>query len=267
MINLIAEIGINHNGSLELAKQLMLISKLSGFNYVKIQKRNPDICIPDNQKEIRKQTPWGNMSYLEYKHKIEFNKHQIKELLEYSNKIDINFFASVWDKDSIDLMSKYSCIGKIPSALITDLELCKYARSKFTYLIISTGMSNEEEIIRCISHSNPDVIMHTNSSYPSSYNELNLNYINWLKKLYPTKDIGYSGHEEGLDASLSTVALDVKWIERHITLSKDMWGSDQKASINVEEMFNFVKKIRLLELCYKIKPGPRKLFDSEKKNK
>lgn len=267
MVNLIAEIGINHNGSLKLAKQLIYISKLAGFNYAKIQKRNPDVCVPEKQKNKKKNTPWGEMTYLQYKHKIEFNTEQIKELVDYSNEIGIRFFASVWDKDSVDVMAKYCSIGKIPSALITDLELCKYARSKFIHLIISTGMSTESEIQKCIITCNPDVIMHTNSTYPSKLNELNLNYINWLKNLYPKKEIGYSGHEEGLDSTLSTISLGVDWIERHVTLSKKMWGSDQKSSINIEEMFKLVRKVRDLEICYNLKPGPRKLYESENKKR
>ena len=123
-------------------------------------------------------------------------------------------------------------------------------------------MSTESEIQKCIITCNPDVIMHTNSTYPSKLNELNLNYINWLKNLYPKKEIGYSGHEEGLDSTLSTISLGVDWIERHVTLSKKMWGSDQKSSINIEEMFKLVRKVRDLEICYNLKPGPRKLYES-----
>ena len=157
MAKLIAEIGINHNGSIKLAKKLIYIAKLSGFDYAKIQKRNPDVCVPEHQKNKKKNTPWGEMTYLEYKKKIEFNEEEIKELVNYSNEIGIGFFASVWDKDSVDLMAKYCNIGKIPSALITDLELCKYARQKFKYLIISTGMSTEEEIVKCIEICVPNV--------------------------------------------------------------------------------------------------------------
>ena len=120
---LIAEIGINHNGSIDDCKKLILIAKQSGAHFVKIQKRNPDICIPESQKNIMKSTQWGEMTYLEYKHKIEFNEEQIKELLKYSKEIGIIFFASVWDMDSLLLMRKYTAHVKIPSAMITDLEL------------------------------------------------------------------------------------------------------------------------------------------------
>lgn len=266
-MNLIAEIGINHNGDIDICKKLIYLAKLAGFNFVKIQKRNPDVCVPELQKDKLKNTPWGEMKYIDYKKKIEFNESQIYELIEYSNKLNIIFFASVWDKDSVDIMSKYCKYGKIPSALITNLELCKYAREKFEKLIISTGMSIEEEIERCVDICNPDVIMHTNSTYPSPEKELNLRYITWLKNKY-NKEIGYSGHEKGIISTLVTIPLGVTWIERHVTLDKNMWGSDQKASLDPIEMFELCKNIDLVLSTLLYKPGPRILFDSEfeKKN-
>ena len=189
MIKIIGEIGINHNGSIELCKKLIDLCKLSGCNYAKIQKREPDLCVPENQKTKLRETPWGTMTYLDYK-KIEFNEDEIKELIEYSKNIGIEFFASVWDKTSVDIMCKYTKISKIPSALITDLELCAYAREKFEKLIISTGMSTEEEVVECIKVCNPDIIMRTNSTYPCPVEELNLNYINWLKEKIQIKKLG-----------------------------------------------------------------------------
>ena len=165
MVKIIAEIGINHNGSLENCKKMIMLSKLAGAEYVKIQKRNPDVCVPEHQKNKRKNTPWGEMSYLEYKYKIEFNEEQIKELVDYSNSLGITFFASVWDVDSAKLMAKYTKIAKLGSASINDLELCKVTRELFDFVIISTGMSTEEEIEQAVKYSQPDVIMHTNSTY------------------------------------------------------------------------------------------------------
>jgi N-acetylneuraminate synthase len=264
-INVIAEIGINHNGSIDLCKKMIKLSKLAGCNYVKIQKRNPDICVPENQKQKRRDTPWGEMSYLEYKHKIEFNEFQIKELAEFCKKEEIGFFASVWDLDSVKIMSKYCDICKIGSPCITDLELCKAARDAFDFLIISTGMSTEEEIEKCISICCPDVIMHTNSTYPSPVNELNLRYIEYLKNKWGNKkEIGYSGHEEGIYCTLATIGMGVSWIERHITLDKTMWGSDHKASLDPLELFELLKGIREIESAMKYKPQPRILRESEK---
>jgi N-acetylneuraminate synthase len=267
MVNIIAEIGINHNGSIDLCKQLIRISKDSGCDYVKIQKRNPDLCVPENQKNITRKTPWGEMTYLEYKWKLEFNEEQIQELIKYSNELGIEFFASVWDLDSIKLMAKYTNIGKIPSALITNLELCKYAREHFKILIISTGMSSEEEIIDCINYCNPDIIMHTNSTYPCPVEDLNLQYIKWLKSKWTNKQIGYSGHEFGLVSTFASVALGATWIERHITLDRNMWGSDQLSSIEPIGLYKLVKGIRDIEKSIQYEPGPRKQFKSEEEKK
>ena len=198
MVKIISEIGINHNGSMELCKELIMLSKVAGADYVKIQKRNPDVCVPEKQKTKRRQTPWGEMSYLEYKYRMEFSEEQIKELVDYSNEVGIEFFASVWDCDSVDVMSKYTTIGKIGSASITDLNLCKYAREKFDFLIISTGMSTEDEIKKCVDVCNPDVIMHTNSTYPCPVEDLNLKYINWLEEKYPEKDFALLIGEDNL---------------------------------------------------------------------
>lgn len=263
MVKIIGEIGINHNGSIELCKKLMLIAKGSGLDYVKIQKRNPDVCVPEAQKTKRRMTPWGEMSYLEYKYRIEFNEEQIVELLEYGKQIGIELFTSVWDIDSCRLMAKYNKIGKIGSASITDLELCKEARKCFDFLIISTGMSTEEEIEKCVEVCNPDVIMHTNSTYPCPVEDLNLRYIEWLKNKYPDKEIGYSGHEYGLVSTFAAVAMGVTWVERHITLDRNMWGSDQKSSIEPSGIFKLVKGIRDIEDATKYEPGERILFNGE----
>ena len=169
--------------------------------------------------------------------------------------------------DSVDVMAKYTDIGKIPSALITDLELCMYARSKFNKLIVSTGMSTEEEIIKCIDVCNPDVIMHTNSTYPTPIEDLNLNYIKYLKNKYTNKEIGYSGHELGIVTTLCTITLGATWIERHVTLDKSMWGSDQSASINPDELKMLVSSIRDIELATQYDVGPRIIFPKENDKK
>jgi len=268
MVKIIAEIGINHNGCVETCKKMMLLAKFANVDYVKIQKRTPNLCIPEDQKNKEKDTPWGKMTYLEYKEKIEFNEEQIKELFEYAKEIDIILFASVWDIVSVDLMSKYTDIGKIPSALINDLELCNYARSKFKLFMISTGMSTEEEIEICVNNCNPDIIMHTNSCYPAKYEELNLNYIGWLKKKYPTKQIYWSGHEFGLVTTYAACAMKIDGLERHICLSHSDWGSDQSSSIEIiPGLFKLVKGVRDIEKAMIYEEGPRILFENELKKK
>ena len=264
MVKIIAEIGINHNGSMDECKKLIMLSKVAGADYAKIQKRNPDVCVPENQKAKRRETPWGEMSYLEYKHKIEFSEDEIKELCEYSKNIGITFFASVWDLDSVKIMSKYTTIGKIGSASINDLELCKAARDAFPTLIISTGMSTEEEIELCINACKPDVIMHTNSTYPCPTEDLNLRYIEHLQKKWGnTAEIGYSGHEYGLVTTYAAVALGSTWIERHITMDRNMWGSDHSSSIEPDGLIKLVKGIRAIEKATQYEPGPRKQFEGE----
>jgi N-acetylneuraminate synthase len=264
MVKIIAEVGINHNGSMDECKHLIMLSKIAGCDYVKIQKRNPDVCVPEHQKSKPKSTPWGDMTYLEYKWKIEFSEAQIKELCEYSESIGITFFASVWDLDSVKVMSKYTKIAKIGSASITDLELCKATRDAFDYVIISTGMSTEEEIEEAVDAAKPDVIMHTNSTYPCPPEDLNLKYINYLQdKWGKNAEIGYSGHEYGLITTYAAVALGATWVERHITRDRTMWGSDHSSSIEPDGLIKLVKGIRAIEKAVQYEAGPRKQFDGE----
>ena len=264
MAKIISEIGINHNGSMDLCKELIMLSKVAGADYVKIQKRNPDVCVPEHQKTKRRQTPWGEMSYLEYKYRMEFSEEQIKELCEYSRELGIEFFASVWDVDSAKLMAKYTRIAKLGSASITDMELCKVTRELFDFVIISTGMSTEEEIEAAVEASQPDVIMHTNSTYPCPVEDLNLRYIEHLKEKYGDKaEIGYSGHEYGLVTSFAAVAMGSTWVERHVTLDRNMWGSDQSSSIEPSGLIKLVKGIRDIEKAIQYEPGPRMLFSGE----
>ena len=263
MIKIIAEIGINHNGQIEIAKKLIDLAAVSGCDYVKFQKRTPEMCVPQNQRDKIRKTPWGEMKYINYKKKIEFEKKEFDEINKYCRSKEIGWFSSVWDTPSVDFCSNYNqSIMKIPSALITDLELCKYTRERCKTLIISTGMSTEEEIERCIKTCNPDIIMHTNSSYPSKLKELNLSYIEYLKNKYPDKEIGYSGHEYGLVTTFAAAALGSLWIERHITLDRMMWGSDQVASVEPIGLMKLVKGIRDIEKAIG-KKGPRKVIGSE----
>jgi len=262
MTKIIAEIGINHNGSVELAKRLIDASIVAGCDYAKFQKRTPDICVPESQKSKQRDTPWGTMSYIDYKKKIEFEKDEYDELFEYVKDKPIEIFASVWDKPSVDFMKRYTGITKVGSALINDLELCKYARDNSDTLIVSTGMSTEKEIEDCVNSCNPDVIMHTNSTYPSPVSELNLKYIDWLKAKYPKSEIGYSGHEYGLVTTFASVAMGCTWVERHLTLDRTMWGSDHIASVEPHGFIKLVKGIRDIGAAMG-QAGPRECLGSE----
>ena len=259
---IIAEIGINHNGSVDIAKSLIDVAMIAGCDYVKFQKRNPDVCVPEEQKNKVKDTPWGKMTYLDYKWKTEFNRSQYSELFAYCKHRGIEMFASVWDEDSVEFMSEFTDVMKIPSALITNLDLVEHARKNCDYLMISTGMSTEEEIERCVERGDPNLIFHTNSSYPSPIEDLNLNYIDHLIEKYPNKEIGYSGHEFGLVPTYTAVVKGASWVERHITLDRTMWGSDQMASVEPHGVMKLVKDIRNIEASLG-KGGRREVFDSE----
>ena len=264
-IKIIAEIGINHNGSVEMSKRLIDAAVVAGCDYAKFQKRTPDICVPDHQKNNLRETPWGKIKYIDYKKKIEFEKEEYDEIFDYVKDKPIEVFASVWDKPSVDFMKQYGGPMKIGSALINDIELCKYARDNTDLLIISTGMSTEIEIEKCIKACNPDVIMHTNSTYPSPIEELNLSYIGWLRKKWNIA-VGYSGHEWGLVTTFAAATLGATWIERHITLDRTMWGSDQMSSVEPHGLIKLVKGIRDIERAMGT-GGPRTCLGSEKEKR
>jgi len=259
---IIAEIGINHNGSVDNATRLIDAALVAGADYAKFQKRTPDICVPEHQKDKMRKTPWGEITYIDYKKKIEFEQEQYDYLFDYIKDKPIEIFSSVWDIPSVDFMKQYGGPMKIGSALITDLDLCKYARDNTDLLIISTGMSTEEEIEQCAAACDPDVIMHTNSTYPSPVSELNLNYINWLANRWSNKEIGYSGHEYGLVTTMATIPMGCTWIERHLTLDRTMWGSDQLASVEPQGFMKLVKGIRDIEKAMG-QGGPRRCLGSE----
>tara|TARA_R100000008_G_scaffold74992_1_gene54004 strand:- start:7704 stop:8525 length:822 start_codon:yes stop_codon:yes gene_type:complete len=263
MTKIIAEIGINHNGSLEVTKKIIDVAAVAGCDYVKFQKRTPDVCVPEKQKNVMRQTPWGEMKYIDYKKKVEFEKEEYDEIDAYCKSLGIGWFASVWDLPSVDFCRQYDeSTMKIPSALITDLELCRHARDNCDTLIISTGMSTEEEIEKCVEVCCPDVIMHTNSSYPSRVDELNLSYIRHLQEKYPGREIGYSGHEYGLTATFAAVALGSQWVERHVTLDRTMWGSDQLASVEPIGLLKLVRGCRDVVKALGTS-GPRQVLGSE----
>lgn len=240
----IAEIGINHNGSIEKAKKLIDIADSAGFDYVKFQKREISLCVPEHMRDEIRSTPWGEMSYYDYKNRIEFDFDDYAEISHYCKDKRIEFFASVWDVESARFMREFSDIVKIPSALITNIALLEICRELFDTVIISTGMSTEEQVFNAIVIADPAVIMHTHSAYPAPMNELNLEYIKWLKDKWPKKQIGYSGHEVNLLPSFLAVALGAEWIERHVTLDRNEWGSDQLASVEPSGMFQLISGLK-----------------------
>jgi N-acetylneuraminate synthase len=244
---LIAEIGINHNGDVSIAKKLIDAANACGWDCVKFQKRTPEICVPDDQKMIKRDTPWGEMTYLDYKKKIEFEKHEYDIIDRYCNEKPIPWTVSIWDIPSLNFISNYDVpFIKIPSAHITNLQLLKESAQNGIPCIISTGMSDWSMVDECVNifekHSSPYALLHTNSTYPAPHSELNLNVMSAIKRRYGCT-VGYSGHEYDLEPSVIAVALGADIIERHITLSHDMWGTDQQSSLEVHAMDLLRKRI------------------------
>ena len=265
-MNTIAEIGINHNGDIKNALQLIESAKLAGCDAVKFQKRTPEIATPRNSWDIIRETPWGKMKYIDYKRKIEFGKKEYNTIDKFCKKVGIIWTASCWDEPSVKFIEKYKVkFHKVPSACLTDLSLLKVLKKTKTPVIISTGMSTEKQIQKAVdilSQKNLS-ILHCNSSYPAQNNQLNLKYIEKLKLMYKKSVIGYSGHEMNLASSVAAVVLGARIIERHITLDKSMWGTDQQASIEPLGFARLIKDVRTVENS--LGKPIKKVFPEEKK--
>ena len=249
---IIAEIGINHNGSMEFAKRLIDIASLSGCDAVKFQKRTPDICVPNHQKGIMRDTPWGPMTYIEYKYRMEFGKEEYDEIDRYCRGRGIAWSASPWDIESLLFLQQYDLPWiKIPSAMITNEGLVRACVNTRKKIIFSTGMSTYEEIDQTMEWLTgcEVVMMHCNSSYPAPLEDLNLSCIKTLKERYNC-EIGYSGHEFRLGTTVAAIYLGATYIERHITLDRTMWGSDHLSSVEPQGLIKLVKGIRELETAY-----------------
>lgn len=265
MTYIIAEIGINHNGSLETAKKLIDIAAVAGCNAVKFQKRNPDVCVPDHQKDIPRDTPWGTMSYIDYKHRMEFGKEEYDEIDEYCKDKGIEWSASPWDMDSLEFLLEYDIpFLKIPSAMITNEELMRASARSGKEVIFSTGMSTLEETDQAVQWMREEKadfsILHCNSTYPAPLEDLNLKCIETLRERYDC-EVGYSGHEFRLGTTVASVYLGATIIERHITLDRTMWGSDHLASVEPQGLIKLVKGIRELEIA--LGDGHKRVTDGE----
>jgi len=259
----VAEIGINHNGDIKIARQLMDAARHAGVDAVKFQKRTPELCVPPEQRGQMRETPWGYITYLDYRYKVEFNAEQYAEIDRYAKEIGITWFASVWDEPSVDFLEQFNPVAyKVPSALLTDHDLLRKLRTTGRPVILSTGMSTIEQIRRAVPLLDIDnlVICHTTSAYPCDPEELNLRMVQTLKAEYPCP-IGYSGHEVGLIPSVVAVGLGACMVERHITLDRAMWGSDQAASVEPGGFERLVKYIRVTEAA--LGDGLKRVYESE----
>ena len=263
----IAEIGINHNGSVESAKELIKAAHDARVDAVKFQKRTPEICVPDAQKGQMRDTPWGYISYLDYRYKVEFGQKEYEEIDAYCRSLGIDWMASAWDVPSLAFIDAFNPPAhKVASALLTDHELLRAIRETGRPVILSTGMSTMEEIDAAVALMDPEnlLICHTTSSYPCPPEELNLEMIHTLKDRFDCP-IGYSGHEVGLVTTAVAVAMGACLVERHVTLDRAMWGSDQAASVEPQGVRTLVKYIRVTEKS--LGDGKKKVYDSEQSSK
>jgi N-acetylneuraminate synthase len=259
----VAEIGINHNGDLELAKRLIDASMLAGVDAVKFQKRTPELCVPPEQQGKMRETPWGYITYLEYRRKVEFGAAEYAAIDAYCRDRKLTWFVSVWDEPSVDFMEAYEPVCyKIPSASLTDHDLLRRVRSTGRPVVLSTGMSTMEQIDAAVGVLGTDdlLINHATSTYPCDPIELNLKTIRTLAERFPAP-IGYSGHEVGLIPTVVAVALGACLVERHITLDRAMWGSDQAASVEPGGLSRLVKYLRATEQA--LGDGVKRVYDSE----
>ena len=259
----VAEIGINHNGDIGIAKELIKAAHHVGVDAVKFQKRSPELCVPPDQRNQMRETPWGYISYLDYRYKVEFEAEEYDEIDRYSKEVGIDWFASVWDEPAVDFLQKYDPLCyKVPSASLTDLSLLKHLRKTGKPLILSTGMSTYEQIKKAVAEIGEEnlIITHATSAYPCDPNELNLRMIDTLKKTFNCP-IGYSGHEVGLVTSAVAVGLGACMVERHITLDRALWGSDQAASVEPGGFEKLIKYVRVTEMA--VGDGVKKVYDSE----
>lgn len=264
---IVAEIGLNHNGDIDLARQLIDVAVDAGCDLVKLQKRTPHLCTPREQWDVRRETPWGEMRYIEYRERIEFGMLEYGTIAQHCARRGILWTASAWDVESVRFLEAFEVpCHKVPSACLTDHELLGAMRETGKPIILSTGMSTSQEIedamdiIDGTEYAYPLVVLHCTSTYPCPPDELNLRCIDIMQQDYDYP-IGYSGHETGLATTIAAVALGACLVERHITLDRTMWGSDQAASLEPQGLRQLVKHIRTVEQA--MGDGLKRVYESE----
>jgi N-acetylneuraminate synthase len=260
----IAEIGINHNGSLELARKLIDGAMFAGCDAVKFQKRTPELCVPPDQWQLKRDTPWGQLSYIDYRRRMEFDAAEFAQIDRHCRQTGIMWFASCWDEEAVDFIRQFDPpLFKAASASLTDHRLLQKMRSTGKPLMVSTGMSGMAEIRTAIEQLGTEALLmaHATSAYPCQLDELNLRMLHTLQDEFAGVPIGYSGHEVGLAPTWAAVALGACFIERHLTLDRSMWGSDQAASVEVLGMHNLVRNIRDIEQS--MGDGVKQVYPSE----
>jgi N-acetylneuraminate synthase len=262
-VYVIGEIGLNHNGDVEIAKRLIDVAAVAGVQAVKFQKRTPEISTPEHMKQVPRETPWGSMTYLEYRYRVEFDREQYAEIGAYADSRGLDWYASPWDEPAVDFLEDLDVVAhKVASASVTDLGLLRRLRDSGKPIILSTGMSTIEQIDRAVEVLGTDrlVMLHATSTYPLPPEEANLLMIPTLQERYGVP-IGYSGHEPGLQISLAAVAMGAVAVERHITLDRAMWGSDHAASLEPHGLMSLVRDIRIIDTA--MGDGVKRVFPGE----
>ena len=247
-VYVIGEIGLNHNGDVGIAKRLIDVAAVAGVQAVKFQKRTPEISTPEHMKAVPRETPWGTMTYLEYRYRVEFEQEQYAEIGAYADSRGLDWFASPWDEPAVDFLESMDVVAhKVASASVTDLGLLRRLRDTGKPIILSTGMSTLEQIDTAVETLGTDrlVMLHATSTYPLPPEEANLLMIDTLRQRYGVP-VGYSGHEPGLQISIAAVAMGAVAVERHITLDRAMWGSDHAASLEPHGLMSLVRDIRII---------------------
>lgn len=251
-VYLIGEIGINHNGDMQIVKKLIDSAFACDWDCVKFQKRVPEIAVPEKQKNVMRSTPWGEMTYLEYKKRVELDKTQYDYIDKYCAEKPIAWSCSPWDLPSLEFLSNYDLpFIKIASATLVNHELLREACQLSKPVILSTGMSTEREIEDAVEvlekyGNGKYVLLHTNSSYPAEDSELNLLRMQTLREKFDCI-VGYSGHEYDINPSVIASAVGAKVIERHITVNHNMWGTDQKSSLEVRGMDYLARRVHAID--------------------
>ena len=264
-IFIIAEAGINHNGEINLAKNLIDVAVTAGCDAVKFQKRTPDICVPEKMKSVMRETPWGVMTYLDYKKKIEFGELEFDIIANYCEQKNIAWSASAWDIESLKFLDKYDLtFNKVASALATHKEFLKEVAKRKILTYVSVGMCEYGDIDAIVSifhdYNCPLVLMHTISTYPANDEDLNLKMIQTLAEKYGLP-VGYSGHESSVSPSIVAATLGAVAIERHITLDRAMWGTDHSASLEANGLNQLVGSIRKISVV--LGDGVKKKIEAE----
>jgi N-acetylneuraminate synthase len=265
--SLIGEVGINHNGSLQIALDIIKMAKSCGIDYVKFQKRSPQVCVPISKRNQIRNTPWGEMTYLEYKKKIEFEKEEYDAIDKYCRELDIPWTASCWDLESLKFLDNYEIpFHKVASAMITNSKFLAEVAQRQKTTFLSTGMCELSDIDNAVeifkSKNCPVILLHSVSTYPANESELNLLAIPMLRNRY-NLEVGYSGHESSVSPSFAAAVLGAVAIERHITLDRTMWGTDQSASLEesgIRQLISLLEKSRAI-----LGNGEKRFLESERK--